>query len=578
MDTAATLSKILTDECIRSVFQPIVSLEDGDIFGYEALSRITVPACEINIEALFELASREDKLWELEKLCRKKALDSAASKPESAMIFLNVDANIIHDDEFEAGFTAERLSECGIPAHNIIFEITEKTAIADMEVFLSSVRHYQRQHFKIAIDDFGSGYSGLNRVCSISPEYLKLDMNLIRGIDKDSVKKSAVASTADFCKQAGIKVIAEGIETEEELKTLIKLGIPYGQGYYLARPTPSFAQLKKELVLKIRTAFGKSQLRYTPQFFGKVSDLGNRREVAALDESTLFIYEKMRNDSSLSEFFAVDKSGAVCGILTRRYIFEKFSGEFGYNLSKRTTVRTILQTDYLAVDEQLSINQVAEMAMQRSPDRVYDAIAVTENGKYLCTVTVKDLLLSSIKAQVKRASDANPLTGLPGNHQIQQVIAETYAKGTPWSIIYLDLDNFKAYNDAYGFSNGDLMIKAVAQALEECCTGSEFCGHIGGDDFVVVAQRHDITELCEDICAVFGGLIEALYSRTDWQQGYIISKNRNGFTERFNIASLSIAVVSNEKAKPDSMESLSRLIADTKKRAKQQEGNAIIVA
>jgi EAL domain-containing protein (putative c-di-GMP-specific phosphodiesterase class I)/GGDEF domain-containing protein len=577
MNTTETLSTILSNECIRSVFQPIVSLKDGSILGYEALSRITAPACEIDIEELFELAQHENKLWELEKLCRKKALDAAASKPEGAAIFLNVDANIIHDREFQAGFTTERLSECGIPARSIIFEITEKTAIADMDVFVSSVKHYKNQSFQIAIDDFGSGYSGLNYVCSISPDYLKLDINLIRDIDTNAVKKSAVASTADFCKQAGIKVIAEGIETEAELKTLIRLGIPYGQGYYLARPTPDFVMLTEEQTQEIKAAFHKTELNYTPQFFGRISDLGSRQEVAKRSDSALSIFEKMKHDSALSEFFVVDENECVCGTLTRRCIFEKFSGEFGYYLSKRTVVNAILQPDFLSVDEQLSINQVAEMAMQRSPDRVYDAIAVTRDGKYLCTVTVRDLLLASIQVQVKCATDANPLTGLPGNHQIQQVITGTFSKKTPWSIIYLDLDNFKAYNDAYGFTNGDLMIKAVAQALEQCCTEAEFFGHIGGDDFVIVADTHDVLPLCKNICAVFGRSIEPLYSPSDWQQGYIVSKNRNGFTENFGIVSLSIAVVSNKNSQPDSMESLSKLIAGTKERAKQQTGNAIIM-
>lgn len=578
MNKKTSLTEILEQECIYTVFQPIVSLENGSIFGYEALSRISLEDCDLNIERLFELAHKMDMLWDLEKLCRTKALNNLAAKPDCAMIFLNVDANIIYDQDFQSGFTAEKLSEYNIPTENVVFEITEKTAVTDAKLFTSSVNHYKNQNFKIAIDDFGSEHSGLNRVCAISPEFLKIDMQLVRGIDTDSVRKSAVIATVDFCRQAGISVIAEGIETEAELNTLIKIGVTYGQGYYLARPNREFVELTPEQKLQIKGCYNRSKLHYTPMFFGKVADLGVAKPVRKLTDYSFDIIETMKKDSGISEFFVTDENNKICGIITRRNIFEKFSGQFGYNLSKRIRAADILQTDFLIVDESMSVDKVAELAMKRAPDFVYDAVAVTKNGEYLCSVTVKDLLLSSIQVQLKQAADASPLTGLPGNNQIQQMIGNTFIKTSPWAIIYLDLDNFKAYNDAYGFSNGDLMLKAVAQSLETCCTDGEFLGHIGGDDFVVIAGYHQVNELCRKIIETFSKSVEALYSPDDWKQGYIVSKNRNGFAENFSIVSLSIAVVTNRNIQPQTTEELSKIIAGTKKIAKQQEGNAIIIA
>lgn len=109
--------------------------------------------------------------------------------------------------------------------------------------------------------------------------------------------------------------------------------------------------------------------------------------------------------------------------------------------------------------------------MQRETDHVYDAVIVTRKNKYLSTVSVRDILLNSIQLQVKRATDASPLTGLPGNQEIQRAIGHVYRRIKPWASLYFDLDSFKAYNNAYGFSNKDLMLKALAQTLKKHVCG-----------------------------------------------------------------------------------------------------------
>ena len=101
---------------------------------------------------------------------------------------------ITYDPEFISGFTQEKLLNLGLNSEDIIFEITEKTFVISPDVFTEALSHYQNQGFKIAIDDFGSGYSGLARICSFSPDYLKIDMSIVRGIDKNKKKRSLVSS------------------------------------------------------------------------------------------------------------------------------------------------------------------------------------------------------------------------------------------------------------------------------------------------------------------------------------------------------------------------------------------------
>ena len=571
------LLNILENDAMTTVYQPIVSLKNGEVFAYEALSRHTLIQGDLAIDELFKIARRHNLLWELEKLCRSKALHNAIDCLKGKNLFLNVDAGTIRSPQFRSGFTSEILQQFNIQPEQIVIELTEQSAIKDLTGFIDIVSHYQTQGFNIAIDDFGSGYSGLDRVCTLSPMYLKLDMNLVRNIHKEPVKKSAVSSTVEFCRQSNIKVIAEGIENEEELSTLISLNVDYGQGYYLGRPQHSFQDLSDELKAKIKHRYDRTLLRYRPTVFGRISELGSQGLTINVNEASLVLYELLKKSPEITEVVVVDNNNSVCGLITRQQLFEKYSGMYGYNLSRKINVGTLMNLNSLVVDEQVTIDQVAELAMQRETDHVYDAVIITREHQYLSTVSVKDILLNSIQLQVSRATDASPLTGLPGNQEIQRVIGHIYRRAEPWAIIYFDLDSFKAYNDAYGFTNGDLMLKALAETLKKHAPEDAFVGHIGGDDFVMVAHEYHLYELCQNIVHDFTDSIKPLYSINDWLQGYIVSKDRSGFPSNSPIATLSIAVLTNKTKQYDTLDEVSLEIAAIKKKCKQIEGHSCII-
>lgn len=571
------LLNILDNDAMTTVYQPIVSLKNGDVFAYEALSRHTLVQGDLAIDELFKIARRNNLLWELEKLCRSKALHNAIDCLKGKTLFLNVDAGTIRSPQFRSGFTSEILQQFNIRPEQIVIELTEQSAIKDLAGFIDIVSHYQTQGFNIAIDDFGSGYSGLDRVCTLSPMYLKLDMNLVRNIHKEPVKKSAVSSTVEFCRQSNIKVIAEGIENEEELSTLISLNVDYGQGYYLGRPQQLFQDLSEDLKGKIKNRYDRTLLRYRPTVFGRISELGSPGLTVNVNEASLVLYERLKKSPEITEVVVVDDDNCVCGLITRQQLFEKYSGQYGYNLSRKINAGTMMNAHSLVVDEQVTIDQVAELAMQRETDHVYDAVIISRENKYLSTVSVKDILLNSIQLQVSRATDASPLTGLPGNQEIQRVIGHIYRRAEPWAIVYFDLDSFKAYNDAYGFTNGDLMLKALAETLKKHAPDDAFVGHIGGDDFVMVAHEYHLYELCQNIVHDFTDSIKPLYSVSDWAQGYIVSKDRSGFPSNSPIATLSIAVLTNKTKQYDSLDEVGLEIAAIKKKCKQIEGHSCII-
>lgn len=254
------LDIILESKCIIPLYQPIISLKDGQIYGYEALSRISDNKIKLNIEEAFIIADKLGKSWDLEALCRKKALKNAKNMRQKENLFLNVDPNIIHDKEFKKGFTKSRLKKYGIDGLNIIFEITERTAIKDTALFLETINHYRKQKYGIAIDDVGAGYSGLNIINQVRPDIMKMDMNLTRNIDKDIIKQYLCKAMVDFGRNAGIKIIVEGIETEEELKTLIKLDVELGQGFFLGMPKETFEDISPKITDMIKEYQSKKRL------------------------------------------------------------------------------------------------------------------------------------------------------------------------------------------------------------------------------------------------------------------------------------------------------------------------------
>lgn len=247
------LKNIIKNKNILTVYQPIVSLSDGRIIGYEALSRGPVDSSLQSPDKLFKAAQIHNKTWELEQLCRVKAIEKAAGIEKNKYLFINVDPYIFKDEKFKKGFTKEFLAKHNMSPDCIIFEITEKTCIEDYKSFKKALNNYVDQGYKIAIDDTGSGYSGLKMLNETKPHFIKIDMDLIRNINEDSFKQSLIECFVKLSEATNMKLIAEGIETKEEVETLINLGVYAGQGFFIGRPAATFldiSNLVKDFIIR----------------------------------------------------------------------------------------------------------------------------------------------------------------------------------------------------------------------------------------------------------------------------------------------------------------------------------------
>nr|WP_240978590.1 EAL domain-containing protein [Longimicrobium terrae] len=224
----ADLKTTLREGAVYIVYHPIVVTETREVFGYEALARGSHRALR-SPEVLFGVAEEANLIWELSRLCRRRAIEGMDThlKP-GQLLFINIDPHDFRDPTFRY----LDLDELGVEhPERIVLEITERTAITDYPTFQGYLEEFRKAGFRFAVDDAGSGYAGLGSIANLEPDFIKLDISLISGIDANFMKQNLVETMVQFANDHGIKVIAEGVEREEEWETVRRLGVHYTQGF-----------------------------------------------------------------------------------------------------------------------------------------------------------------------------------------------------------------------------------------------------------------------------------------------------------------------------------------------------------
>ncbi len=237
------LRRMLSAGDVVTRFQPIVVLETGDIHGFEALSAAPADGVFPSPEVLFAFAEESGSLVELERLCRRTAAKRAVTLLRhdgvgaGGKLFVNCSPQSFGDPELPKDLARGALA-AGIDPNDLVVEVTERVAITEWELFRRVLGELRRSGLRIAIDDMGSGYSSLQAVAEIHPDYLKFDFSLIHDIHRSSIKRDLLETLLVMADKFGARSIAEGIELEEELATVREMGVHFGQGFFLAAPAP----------------------------------------------------------------------------------------------------------------------------------------------------------------------------------------------------------------------------------------------------------------------------------------------------------------------------------------------------
>lgn len=225
---------------IESWYQAIYPARDTSTpYGAEALLRMRdQDGTIIPPGYVFQVASDADVLFSVDLIARASAVETAARVGFSGKIFVNFNPSSIYDPAYCLRTTAAAINELGLKPSDIVFEITETEKITDIDHLKGILSFYRRAGFLCALDDIGSGWSGLNLLHTFRPDFVKIDMDLVRNIDKDLFKQSIVTNLINIAKDQGISVIAEGVETEAEAEFVIKARADYIQGFLYSRPAP----------------------------------------------------------------------------------------------------------------------------------------------------------------------------------------------------------------------------------------------------------------------------------------------------------------------------------------------------
>ncbi len=228
------LRSIIEKEDITVLCQPIYDLKKDAPIGHEILMRGPEGSRLHSAPALFSIAVQCGMLLDLEYMVRRVTLSKSLYRSGDGLLFINNNPAFI----YSRGFAKEVLPIYDRP-DRIVFEVTEDTEIADFDAFSKTIRDIKERGFKIALDDVGSGFSSLNSIAELDPDYAKMDMRLVQGVDNNAKKRSLIKTIAAMCAATSITTIAEGVETAEELRTLKEMGVDCAQGYFLGRPTPA---------------------------------------------------------------------------------------------------------------------------------------------------------------------------------------------------------------------------------------------------------------------------------------------------------------------------------------------------
>lgn len=554
-------------------YQPVIDLRGNRIYGYEALSRFEMEGSPVKPMRIFKMAERLGLLPELDLMCRSRAIEDFSEHHLGGYLFVNVFPAYLVSEYLGRGQTLKKVVESGINPSQVVLELNEATKVQDTNLLKKAIRYYRELGFGIAIDDVGTGFNSVQYLLELEGllDYVKIPRELVDGVSRSKMKYNLVKVLTEVCTNAGAKVVYEGLEKEEDLLTLHhSFDAQLFQGFYFSQPLPPQEAKRYGLPPQMRRKLAKDHLYgKSPQTVRlSLSDRFYRllEEVKSCRERYVLLYTE-------GEKYLVDVWKLKSRLDARKE-----------NLYHYKKLREVIDKEGEAFRDLDTVPSICikTVGVKELFDRVMgsgEEVFLMEDGEDAKLIERYALLEHFYRKLIKELTDTNPLTNLPGNTAVEEKIRELGASQEEFWVCYVDLDNFKAYNDAYGFYLGDQMIKRVGFLLEAFRKENPdkvFVGHVGGDDFVILLWRVGLEEARNMLANLLRDLHQKLsefYSPEDRKRGYFVSKDREGELIEFPIASVSAVLVKGSSDPAD----VSRRCALLKKKAKSIRGSLLLL-
>ena len=542
------LAELLRCGGLRPVYQPIASLASGAVFAHEALIRGPVSSPMHRPAALLKAAARENLDFVFETECAILAVQEMGAIGDPGRLFVNLSADALVRLLRVGGRDAlvDMVGGLGLLPRMLVFEITEHTRVVDMDKLARAVETTRTAGVSLALDDFGDGRSSLRLWSQIKPEFVKIDKYFSSDISRHADKLKTIQALQQIASIFHTELIAEGIETQDDLRVLRDLGIAYGQGYLLGRPESQtrerIANEAFEILLDrrvsifpelVRTA-QRGHLHSIPLLAAPVARIGTTNDELA----KIFLREE-----GLHAIAVVD-AGRPIAIINRSLFMNEYSKLYYREVWGRKSCFVHANRQPRLIERDHKVDELIGILTSDDQRYLSDGFIVTENGRYAGLATADLLVRSVTETRIEAARHANPLTFLPGNVPISQHIERLLASGGSFVACYADLNHFKPYNDRYGYWRGDEMIRLLAAILlSHCDTQRDFLGHVGGDDFIILFQSNDWRERCACIIEEFDARALRMFDEPSRSRGGIDAEDRHGVIRFFPCTSLSVGAV-----------------------------------
>ena len=540
--------EVLDSGTLRAHYQPIVQLKDGKVVAHESLIRLPAISALRGPDEFFRAARAEGLTVKAEQACLDEGIRSWVSRQPDTRLFLNLSAFAIIEmvDRLTVPGVMRALHAASIAPSALVIEITEHEHVTDLPKLVALASDLRAAGLRFALDDFGDGRSSLRLWAELRPEFVKIDKYFVHDVASQPIKVQTLRGLTRFAETFGTTLVAEGIETASELRVVRDLGIELGQGWFLGRPQPvpavSVLRPAGETIIS-------SEIAVLPEITRAAgADFTVERlaiNVPPLDSQMVIddVAKVLAADPALRAV-AIVEDGRPVGLINRQTFVDSYAKPYFKELYGRKPCITFAHTTPLILDKHTGLDGMTAVLTSSDQRYLTEGFIVTEGGRYVGLGTGEQLVRVVTEVRIEAARHANPLTFLPGNIPISEHIDRLLTAGGEFVACYADLNDFKPYNDLYGYWRGDEMIRLVARTLvSHCDPRRDFVGHVGGDDFVVLFQSDDWLDRCERILAAFNANALSLFDEEALERGGIEAEDRHGVTRFFKCTTLSIGAV-----------------------------------
>ncbi|MGM0622512.1 MAG: EAL domain-containing protein [Campylobacterota bacterium] len=537
---------------IEISFEPIISCNTAKTYGVNVgFGNIQNCGRYFSIHNLFDDAFDDGVLYQLDIELRKLAfLKYQNLKQSSLKIFYPLDNRLMYMSDYRSGNTDKILEKLQLSKKNLYYEISDRDSLKDPMSIKNTISTYKNEGFNILLSDFGVGMSSLQLLYFSNPRIIKLDNFCTRDIVTSIKKRHFLKSITELAHSMQAQVIAKNIQTKQEYYILKEMGVDYIQGGIAQEESLADKAIKKEY--KFIAQCNSEDKRVEEN--DTLKDSFIQTDIQALEENAsmyeLFTYFQQNPHSSFVPI--VDTHKMLIGVIYETDIKKISYSQYGLALAKNNSFGAKLSS-YIKpaawVEQSWGVDKTLEIYNRYDDNK---GIFVTKDSVYYGFITVKSLLELSYKRNLQIAQNQNPLSKLPGNSMIEQYLHGcSKTEKIYHHIVYFDFNDFKPFNDTYGFRQGDRAILIFTDILKKKLPNDSFIAHIGGDDFFVGFDNfvyEEVFVLIQKVCDEFAKQVSSLYKSKDRENGYIKVKDRFGIKREFGLLSVSAAIVEIYKA------------------------------